>query len=113
MIADSITPNRVAEVACEFNARECVPSHLYTKAAPKARRIFDHPRKTTFATVSPISCHWKRTGNRSKNAKNDISRCPGRPFCSRSTANSVTDLPIGLLQRGRGRSKALRLAFAG
>jgi len=57
MIADSITPNRVAEVACEFNARECVPSHLYTKAAPKARRIFDHPRKTTFATVSARSAY--------------------------------------------------------
>jgi hypothetical protein len=38
-IADSGTLNRVAEVACKFDARGCVPSHLYTKAAPTARRI--------------------------------------------------------------------------
>jgi hypothetical protein len=51
-IADSHTLNRVAEAAREFNVRRCVPSRLYTKAAPTARRIFDHRRKTTFATVS-------------------------------------------------------------
>src|SRR5262249_20100561 len=51
-IADSGTLNRVAEVACGFDARGYVPSRLYTKAAPIARRIFDHRCKRTFATVS-------------------------------------------------------------
>jgi hypothetical protein len=54
-IADSGTLNRVAEFACGFDARGCVPSRLYTKAAPIARRIFDHQGKGTFATVSPES----------------------------------------------------------
>ena len=36
-IADSGILNRVAEVACEFDARGCVPSRLYTKVAPIAR----------------------------------------------------------------------------
>src|SRR4249920_2490688 len=34
-----------------------VPSHLYAKAAPVARRIFDHQCKTTFATQSANSRH--------------------------------------------------------
>src|SRR5262245_57611240 len=51
-IADSGILNRVAEVACEFDARGCAPSRLYTKVAPIARRIFDHRCKGTFATVS-------------------------------------------------------------
>ena len=51
-IADSYTLNRVAEIAGEFDARGHVPPHLYTEDAPTARRIFDHLRKTTFATVS-------------------------------------------------------------
>ncbi len=51
-IADSSNFNRVTEVACEFNVMRRGPSHLYTKAAPGARRIFDHQCKTTFATVS-------------------------------------------------------------
>jgi hypothetical protein len=51
-IADSYTLNRVAEIAGEFDARGPVPSHLYTKDAPTARRIFDHLCKTTFATQS-------------------------------------------------------------
>jgi hypothetical protein len=53
-IADSYIFNRVAEVACEFDARGRVPSRLYTKVAPTARRIFDDQRKTTFATQSAI-----------------------------------------------------------
>src|SRR5271167_1512879 len=52
-IIDSYTLNRVAEVAGEFNVRGLVPSHLYAKDAPTARRIFDHLCKTTFATQSP------------------------------------------------------------
>ena len=52
-IADSYNLNRVTEVACEFNVRRRGPSHLYTNAAPVARRIFDHQCKTTFATKSP------------------------------------------------------------
>src|SRR6202035_2394363 len=51
-IADSYNLNRVTEVACEFNVRRWGPSHLYTKTAPGARRIFDHQCKTTFATQS-------------------------------------------------------------
>jgi len=39
-IADSCNLNRVTEVACEFNVRRWGPSHLYTKTAPIARRIF-------------------------------------------------------------------------
>jgi hypothetical protein len=41
-IADSYNLNRVTDVACEFNVRRRGPSHLYTKTAPIARRIFDH-----------------------------------------------------------------------
>src|ERR1700721_1872940 len=52
-IADSYNLNRVSEVACEFTVRRCGPSHLYTKTAPVARRIFDHQCKTSFATQSP------------------------------------------------------------
>jgi len=59
-IADSYNLNRVSEVACEFKVRRWGPSHLYTKTAPVARRIFDHQCKTTFATQStrkrPIRC---------------------------------------------------------
>jgi hypothetical protein len=51
-IADSYNLNRVTEVACEINVGRRGPSHLYTKAAPVARRIFDHQCKTTFATQS-------------------------------------------------------------
>src|SRR6202158_1678848 len=56
-IADSYNLNRVTEVACEFNVRRRGPSHLYAKAAPVARRIFDHQCKTTFATVSAKRRH--------------------------------------------------------
>jgi len=52
-ITDSYTLNRAAEVAGEFNVGGSVPSHLYTKDAPTAGRIFDHLWKTTFATQSP------------------------------------------------------------
>jgi len=59
-IADSYNLNRVSEVAREFKVRRWGPSHLYTKTAPVARRIFDHQCKTTFATQStrkrPIRC---------------------------------------------------------
>src|ERR1700730_3348382 len=62
-IADSYNLNRVSEVACEFTVRRCGPSHLYTKTAPVARRIFDHQCKTSFATQSlrklprrPLTC---------------------------------------------------------
>jgi hypothetical protein len=51
-ITDSYTLNRAAKVADEFNVRGSVPSHLYTKDAPTARRIFGHLCKTTFATQS-------------------------------------------------------------
>ena len=51
-ITDSYTLNRAAEVAGEFNARGSLPSRLYTKIAPAARRIFEHQCKTTFATLS-------------------------------------------------------------
>jgi hypothetical protein len=53
-ITDSYTLNRVAEAAGEFDARGSVPSRLYTKGAPTARRIFDHLCKKTFATVSRV-----------------------------------------------------------
>jgi hypothetical protein len=51
-ITASYTLNRVAEVAGKFNARGSVPSRIYMKAAPTARRIFGHLCKTTFATQS-------------------------------------------------------------
>ena len=51
-ITDSYILNRVTEVACEVNLRRRGPSHLYTKDAPVARRIFHHQCKTTFATQS-------------------------------------------------------------
>src|ERR1700719_2598323 len=51
-LADSYNLNRVTEVACEFIVRRWGPSHLYTKTAPVARRIFDHQCKTSFATQS-------------------------------------------------------------
>jgi hypothetical protein len=55
-ITDSYTLNRVAEVAGEFNVRGSVPSHLYTKDVPTARRIFGRPCKATFATQSANTC---------------------------------------------------------
>src|SRR5215510_5483540 len=64
-IADSGILNRVAEVAGEFDARGCVPSRLYTKVAPIARRIFDHRCKRTFATVSALSCRSRMSTERS------------------------------------------------
>ena len=51
-IADSYNLNRVSEVACEFKVGRWGPSHLYTKTAPVARRIFDYQCKTSFATQS-------------------------------------------------------------
>jgi len=54
-LADSYDLNRITEVACEFNVRRWGPSHLYTKAAPAARRIFDSQCKKTFATISANS----------------------------------------------------------
>jgi hypothetical protein len=51
-IADSYNLYRVTEVACEFSVRRWGPSHLCTKTAPVARRIFDHQCKTSFATQS-------------------------------------------------------------
>ncbi len=51
-IAGSYNLNRVTEVACEFNVRRWGASHLYTKTAPVARRIFEHQCKTTLATQS-------------------------------------------------------------
>jgi hypothetical protein len=56
-ITDSYTLNRAAEVVGEFNVRGSVPSHLYTKDAPTARRIFCRLCKTTFATQSERSRH--------------------------------------------------------
>jgi hypothetical protein len=52
-IGESYILNRVSEVAREFKVRRWGPSHLYTKTVPVARRIFEHPCKTTFATQSP------------------------------------------------------------
>ena len=54
-IANSYNLNRASEVAYEFNVGRCGPSHLYTKSAPVALRIFKHRCKTTFATQSPES----------------------------------------------------------
>ena len=51
-IANSYNLNRVTEVVREYNVGRRGPSHLYTKAAPVARRIVDHQCKTTLATVS-------------------------------------------------------------
>jgi hypothetical protein len=51
-ITDPYTLNRVAEATGEFDARGSVPSRLFTKGAPTARRIFDDLCKKTFATVS-------------------------------------------------------------
>ncbi|MGD0148929.1 MAG: hypothetical protein ABSB77_10115, partial [Xanthobacteraceae bacterium] len=50
-------------VACEFNVRRWEPSHLYTKTAPVARRIFDHQCKTTFATQSANSRHLRQSNS--------------------------------------------------
>jgi hypothetical protein len=52
-IADSYNLNRATEVAYElFNAQRRGPSHIYTKSAPVALRIFEHQCQTTFATQS-------------------------------------------------------------
>src|SRR5580704_4773672 len=53
-IADSYNLNRATEVACEFSVRRWGPSHLYTKTAPVARRIFDHQCKKSFSTQSEV-----------------------------------------------------------
>jgi hypothetical protein len=59
-IADSYILYPVTEFAYEFDAKPCDPSHLYTKAAPVARRIFEHQCKTTFATQSAQSVDFAR-----------------------------------------------------
>jgi hypothetical protein len=51
-LADPYDLNRITEVACEFNVRRRGPSHLYTKAAPVARRFFEPRCKKIFATIS-------------------------------------------------------------
>src|SRR4029453_10656497 len=51
-IAYSYSFTAISEVACEFNERRRGPSHLYLKAAPPARRIFEPQCKTSFATQS-------------------------------------------------------------
>jgi hypothetical protein len=51
-IADSYNLNRATDVGDEFNVRRYGPSHIYTKSAPVALRIFEHQCKTTFATES-------------------------------------------------------------
>ena len=56
-IADLYNLNRATEVAYEFNVGRCGPSHLYTKSAPVALRIFKHRCKTTFATQSGVSLY--------------------------------------------------------
>src|SRR5262249_55978011 len=48
---------RIADVASEFSVRRWRLSHLDTKAAPAARRIFEHRCKTTFAAKSAGSGH--------------------------------------------------------
>src|ERR1700730_17004699 len=96
-IADSYNLNRVSEVACEFTVRRCGPSHLYTKTAPVARRIFDHQCKTSFATQSS----QKRTfGCAAANAALGHEPPPAlqknrERFRCRPLVKLVTDLPIG------------------
>ena len=70
-LADSYTLNRVAELAGEFSVRGAVPSHLYTKDAPTARRIFERLCKTTFATKSAKN-------GREQPSKNASTRSPRR-----------------------------------
>ena len=81
-IADSYNLYRVTKVACEFNVRRWEPSHLYTKTAPVARRIFDHQCKTTFATQSAHRDVLRRRNirslwgaKRSRESRRQISRC--------------------------------------
>jgi hypothetical protein len=74
-----ITSIRVTEVAGEFNVGRRGPPHLYTKAAPVALRIFDHPRKTTFATkAAPVALrifdHPRKTTFATVSAKNCLTR---------------------------------------
>jgi hypothetical protein len=70
VLPDSGTLNRVAEVACGFDARGCVPSRLYTKAAPITRRNFDHRCKRTFAIVSAHrDISWQRSNSVAFGAK--------------------------------------------
>src|ERR1700719_4641889 len=82
-IADSYNLNRVSEVACEFTVRRCGPSHLYTKTAPVARRIFDHQCKTSFATQSARKRHasveWRGIAARAKRANKSLSPQSHRP----------------------------------
>jgi hypothetical protein len=80
-ITDSYTLNRAAKVAGEFNVRGSVPSHLYTKDAPTARRIFGDLCKTSFATQSAIFCLTHRS-------KINL------PIRRRATVKLVADLPI-------------------
>jgi hypothetical protein len=56
-ITDSYGLSRITEVACEFSVRRRGPSHLYPKAAPTGRRIFEPRLKSTFATKSAIRRH--------------------------------------------------------
>src|SRR4029450_4327366 len=66
-IADSYSFTAISEVACEFNERRRGPSHLYLKAAPPARRIFEPQCKTSFATQSPR--HRTSTTRSARSAK--------------------------------------------
>src|SRR4029450_7408212 len=62
-IADSYSFTAISEVACEFNERRRGPSHLYLKAAPPARRIFEPQCKTSFATQSRVKQTCLGAGN--------------------------------------------------
>jgi hypothetical protein len=57
--ADSYDLNRVIEVACEFCVRPRGPSHLVNESRAHGPQNFGHRRKTTFATISANSGHWK------------------------------------------------------
>jgi hypothetical protein len=83
--ADSYNLNRVAEVAGGFDVRRRGPSHLYTKAAPVARRIFDHQCKTTFATVSG----GKRTATETTSRQGR-----GRYWCGSTAVLSMRSITI-------------------
>jgi hypothetical protein len=94
------------------------PSHLYTKTAPVARRIFDHQCKTTFATQSPESCRDSRREARplrvptkvrcSKAAiqspRRQMASTPGKPFItSRYSANIQCRVSPACIQQGENK----------
>ncbi len=111
-IAGTYALTRVADVACEFNVRGCLPSRLYTKDAPTAHRIFDHRCKTTFATVSAHHIiSWRRSNSVAFGAKRTSAAAVRRIgfMSTRPSYGVCSSSPVVFFRIARGVTRLLSL----